>query len=726
MPDHSRPSPDEPANRPPTGGGKPPFGKPPFGKPKFGKPPFGKPAYGKPPRGPGAKFSKRPGSDGPPPPGAPFPPGGDHRPVRPQPRGDGPAPRFGPRPGPPFGDRPAGPGAPRPGKPWLKPAFASGFKPRTFAGPPRGPRGVGPMAPAESLARAGVRFVFEDVDVIVVEKPSGLLSASPGNTEPFNLFRLLKRYTQAVGGPGARRGRSAERDLRAAAEILGPEGAPDGPSALGRDSLGLIHRLDREASGLMVFSKTSRAFHWLKDDFKTKKSHRLYTVLVHGVVGEVNASGTIQSLLKEFPDGRVASIPAEQFRGTIGAALPGEEEPARPATTHYRILAVGNGMSLLQVRLDTGRKHQIRVHLSERGHPVAGDRRYGAPADPIKRLALHASELGFRHPGTGQSMRYIADAPAPFYLAVGATPPPPRAAAAPAPGAPPAQGNFITRAPGSTTAAPGTKPAGGSDTSWEAVAGWYDELISEKRNDHYDNVIIPGTLRLVQPAPGQRLLDVACGQGVMSRALAGVAEGVSVVGVDAAPSLVAAAERRAAEAGRTGSADAGSRPVFIAGDARELVGPGLDPASFDGAVCVMGLGNIDPLAPMMRRVAELLRPGGAFTWVITHPAFRAPGQTGWGWDTAKGRQFRRVDGYLSAGQKAIQMHPGAAPDVTTWTFHRPLQHYFHAMAEAGLLVAALEEWAAVRTSQPGPRAAEENRIRAEIPLFMAVRAVKPA
>ncbi|HZW05508.1 MAG TPA: hypothetical protein VFF65_00170, partial [Phycisphaerales bacterium] len=147
---------------------------------------------------------------------------------------------------------------------------------------------------------------------------------------------------------------------------------------------------------------------------------------------------------------------------------------------------------------------------------------------------------------------------------------------------------------------------------------------------------------------------------------------------------------------------------------------------FDTATCVMALGNIEPIDPVLEGVASLLKPGGALVFVISHPSFRAPGQTSWGWDDAgaQPRQFRRVDGYLSAGQHRISMHPGDAPDVVTWTFHRPLQAYVKALAAAGFVIETLEEWPGQRVSQPGPRAAEENRTRQEIPLFLAVRAVK--
>jgi hypothetical protein len=89
-----------------------------------------------------------------------------------------------------------------------------------------------------------------------------------------------------------------------------------------------------------------------------------------------------------------------------------------------------------------------------------------------------------------------------------------------------------------------------------------------------------------------------------------------------------------------------------------------------------------------------------------------------------GCQYRRVEGYLSPGQHPIQMHPGSAPDVVTWTFHRPIQTYVKAITDAGLLIESVEEWPAQRLSTSGPRAAEENRARREIPLFLGIRAVK--
>ena len=274
------------------------------------------------------------------------------------------------------------------------------------------------------------------------------------------------------------------------------------------------------------------------------------------------------------------------------------------------------------------------------------------------------------------------------------------------------------------------------DKGWEHVAQWYDTLLEDRVSDHHERVILPGTVRLLNPSPrgeGDRILDVACGQGILCRRLADL--GARVVGVDASPSLI----ERARKIGGT------QRCEYAVADARRLAD--LNMGTFDAAACVMAIMNIEPTGPVFAGVAKLLNPGGRFVIVMLHPAFRSPGQTAWGWSSAEtpahvkgerrapymppapSKQFRRVDGYLSPGQREIVMNPGAVaagkPPVVTLTFHRPIQTYITSLAEAGLRVDALEEWASVRTSQPGPKAAEENRARREIPMFLAIRAIKP-
>jgi 23S rRNA-/tRNA-specific pseudouridylate synthase/SAM-dependent methyltransferase len=559
--------------------------------------------------------------------------------------------------------------------------------------------------PGPNILGRGVRILHQDGDVLVVEKPPGLLTSATPGSETANLADRIRLMLRKAGVKPSR----ADRARGGAA---GPVPIP-----------GVIHRLDREASGVVVFSTSARAYPWLKEDFKSKRVHRMYLALVHGQVGAPGESGTIQSFLKEAMNGRVVSIAPEEYRGPVtgpgkakhktrGARPGGDDDVARLAVTHYRVLGVGNGLSLVQVRLASGRKHQIRVHLASKGHSIVGDRYYGKPGehDVLDRLGLHASELGFTHPGTGQSMRWVSPAPAAFYRAVGMEVPrvtaqaeverPIKAAGGDGPSG---AGTLVFEPKG----APDREAA---DTSWNKVAAWYDNLIDDRKSDHYSEQIVPGVLRLVGPEPGLRVLDVACGQGVMSRALA--QQGCEVVGVDAAPKLIEAAR------GRGGG-------KFFVGDAREVGSLDLgDARAFDCAVCVMALTNIEPVEPVLSGIAQRLAPGGACVLVISHPAFRAPGQTAWAWDQRDGRQFRRVDGYLSTGQHRIQMHPGENPDIVTWTFHRPLQHYVQALRQAGLAVTELEEWASRRVSQAGPRAEEENRARREIPLFMAIRAEK--
>ncbi len=597
-------------------------------------------------------------------------------------------------------------------------------RPHPSSHPPRAPRPHGDPTRAESgtreeryLAR-GVRIVFEDDDLLVLDKPTGLVTADPtvagaagsmhaseGRTGR-TLFDLVKRYVRESGGRAG--GPARERSERRS-----------GPRAF------VVHRLDKEASGLVVFAKTERALSWLKEDLKAKRVHRRYVALAEGAVGPVGHEGTI-------------SLPIENDgprpRRGHAAREEADEPSEKQAVTHYRVIAAGHGYSLLEVRLETGRKNQIRVHLSRTGHPLAGDRRFGAKSDPIGRLGLHAQELGFTHPASGRSLHFVSPAAQPFYRAVGTR----REQLEPL--SPPPKGPET--APKSAAGAPKAGPAiAHTDTSWESVSGWYDSLLEgeggggrlgEGRtgNDHYARTILPGTLRLLQPRPEMRVLDVACGQGILCRQLASI--GVRVVGVDASAGLIDAARKRTAT--MPGGPEAHARLRFEVGDATRLeslaTAWGLEPQTLDAVTCVMALSNIEPLEPVMRGVSNLLKPGGLFVWVVTHPAFRAIGQTHWGWDEQKQQQYRRVDGYLSTARHEVRMHPGKASrgqtggEATTWTFHRPLQAYVAAMSRAGLLVEALEEWPSMRASDSGPRAKEENRARREIPLFLGVRAVK--
>src|SRR5258706_5496891 len=218
--------------------------------------------------------------------------------------------------------------------------------------------------------------------------------------------------------------------------------------------------------------------------------------------------------------------------------------------------------------------------------------------------------------------------------------------------------------------------AAGPRTDWGNVADWYDQLVGESGSEYHREVVLPGVLRLLALKPGEKAIDIACGQGVLCRILH--ERGVEATGVDAARELIAAARERG--------------PAEIrceVGDAREL--DCLPEGHFDAAACVLAVQNIHPLQPVFASVARLLREGGHLVIVMMHPAFRGPKETSWGWDEGKKVQYRRVDRYLLPRKTPIVAHPGAAPDVYTWSFHKPLESYVKALRPGGLLVDALEE-----------------------------------
>lgn len=256
------------------------------------------------------------------------------------------------------------------------------------------------------------------------------------------------------------------------------------------------------------------------------------------------------------------------------------------------------------------------------------------------------------------------------------------------------------------------KPAPRRRTDWSNVANWYDELVGDAGSEYQREVVFPGVLKLLTLQPGEHVADIACGQGVLSRIMH--ERGCTVTGIDAADQLIRIARKRSDPA-----------ITFLKADACDLPGmKAIAPESLDAATCVLAIQNIDPIAPVFQGVAKLLKPGGRFVIAMMHPAFRGPKATHWGWDETTQTQYRRVDRYLLPRKEPIVTHPGKDPRRYTWTFHRPLQSYIKALADAGLLVNALEEWPSHKKSEGG-RAKAENTARREIPMFLALRAVRP-
>ncbi|HZK81389.1 MAG TPA: RluA family pseudouridine synthase [Humisphaera sp.] len=220
--------------------------------------------------------------------------------------------------------------------------------------------------PAPELATqpAQLRIIFQDADLLVVDKPIGLLTSTVPNEPRPTLWAMAKVFFE-----------SHEPEAR----------------------IGLIHRLDRDASGLLIFSKTDLAYQSLKTQFFHHTVRREYTVIVHGV--PLPASGRIETHLVERADGTVHST-RQIGKGQI-------------AVTEYAVVKSGKKHSVVSVILQTGRKHQIRVQLSERGWPIVGDTMYGRE-DGAKRLMLAATRLTIRHPRDEKEMPFTAPMPREF------------------------------------------------------------------------------------------------------------------------------------------------------------------------------------------------------------------------------------------------------------------------------------------------------------------------
>jgi tRNA pseudouridine32 synthase/23S rRNA pseudouridine746 synthase/23S rRNA pseudouridine1911/1915/1917 synthase len=206
----------------------------------------------------------------------------------------------------------------------------------------------------------GVEIHYEDKHLAVVCKPEGLLTVATDFDKSHTLHCYLKRRKQRVFP---------------------------------------VHRLDRETSGLLVFAYDNGARGHLKKLFKEHDVVREYHAIVQGQME--TPKGTWKSYLMEDPEYVVRQVSSP--------------EQGRLAVTHYEVVSQNKYFSLLRLRLETGRKNQIRVHCKDAGHPIVGDEKYGSTIDPIKRLCLHASKLGFTHPESGKPLLFEIPLPELFY-----------------------------------------------------------------------------------------------------------------------------------------------------------------------------------------------------------------------------------------------------------------------------------------------------------------------
>ena len=219
---------------------------------------------------------------------------------------------------------------------------------------------AGKQVPAASIERHGLKIVYLDDDIVVVDKAAGLLSMGSEGEKERTAHRILNDHLKAL---------------------------TNSPS----QQAFIVHRLDRETSGLMMFARSRAVQAALQQNWKsvTKK----YLAVVEGVPAK--AEGTLRDNLEESKSLRMHRV----------------ERGGELAITHYRVVRKGRHNSLIELTLETGRKNQIRVQIAGLGHPIVGDRKYGATTDPAPRLALHSYELKFRHPVSGSSMEFHSPMP---------------------------------------------------------------------------------------------------------------------------------------------------------------------------------------------------------------------------------------------------------------------------------------------------------------------------
>jgi ubiquinone/menaquinone biosynthesis C-methylase UbiE len=251
-----------------------------------------------------------------------------------------------------------------------------------------------------------------------------------------------------------------------------------------------------------------------------------------------------------------------------------------------------------------------------------------------------------------------------------------------------------------------------SEPSWARVATWYDGWVGDRGSAYHRQLAIPAVMDLLQPHPGEDVLDIGGGQGVLAPYL--VDAGASVTVVDASAKLVAAAKRRHARL-------KGAR--FLAGDARRLIAvAGIEEASFDAAVFMLSIQDMDPLDDVLRSVDWVLRPTARVVLLMTHPAFRQPRHSGWGFDEGRKLTYRRIDAYL--GEMAVPMK-SLGGGLPTRSFHRPISTYVNALAEIGFATDAMLEIPDLPPDRrPGKAARGDERANAEIPIFLGLRAVR--
>lgn len=213
------------------------------------------------------------------------------------------------------------------------------------------------------MEKTRIKIIYEDIELLVIDKPHGLLSVSSDGTA--NAFDIMKKFIRASDS---------------------------------HSSLYVTHRIDRDTSGVLLFCKSKELRDALQDNWNGLVSERLYCAVAEGIFKQ--KQGVFTSYLKQDKNGTVYCVPENASE-------------AEKAVTEYKVIkeSESKNISLLDISIKTGKKNQIRAALKDAGHPIAGDKKYGASSNPLKRLGLHACRLTVKHPFSGKVMSFNSKAP---------------------------------------------------------------------------------------------------------------------------------------------------------------------------------------------------------------------------------------------------------------------------------------------------------------------------
>ncbi|MBM9605294.1 RluA family pseudouridine synthase [Desulfopila inferna] len=210
-----------------------------------------------------------------------------------------------------------------------------------------------------------LNIIFEDENIIVINKPAGLLTVATDKEKRKTAYSMLSDYVKKENS---------------------------------ENKIFVIHRLDRETSGLLMFARNEKIKEQIQENWGSTVSQRTYVGVVEGRI--------------EQPEGTISSWLTESKAFIVYSSQ--NPQSGKKAITHYKTLKANNTYTMLQINLETGRKHQIRVHMQDMKHPIIGDKKYGSSDNPLRRLGLHAQVLAFVHPSTGEPCRFETGIPEKF------------------------------------------------------------------------------------------------------------------------------------------------------------------------------------------------------------------------------------------------------------------------------------------------------------------------